>query len=156
MQTPKLLGITPTQFRNLAKLTLFVKDKVSPPKFNIRWFFIDKDGDEHSCEYLCPKKEDYQCGSSACFLGYGPLSGIKPQKDETWEEYAKRSFGVGMNGRLYDHLFNDYHENSKSAAAKRGAWLLMNGLPISDDLSRWETPLSFKPDWEAVKQIANN
>ena len=158
MQTPKTLGITPTQFKNLAKLTLFVKDKVSPPRFNIQWFFTNQEGEEHNLDDHCPKKEDYQCGTSACFLGYGPLSGIKPQKNETWKEYCKRSFGVGMSGEFYDILFNDEHKNSKSAAAKRGAWLLMNGLPAVSgyNLTTWETPSRFKPDWKAIEQIANN
>jgi hypothetical protein len=155
MKTPKQLGITPKQFKNIAKLTLFVKDKVEPPKFNIRWFFTDKYGEEHDLSYVCPKEEEYQCGTTACFLGYGPLSGVKPKSKETWQEYAKRSYGVGMSGELYDLLFNDYHENDKFAAAKRGAWLLMNGIPSKVNLGTWETPQDFEPDWAAIEKIAN-
>jgi hypothetical protein len=163
MQTPKQLGITPKQFKNIAKLTLFVKDKVAPPKFNIKYFFTRKGerygdyGDEY-----CRNESDYGCGTSACFLGYGPLSGLPPKKNELWEDYGARLFGVekvspwsDMGGDVYDLLFSCSHVNSKSAAVKRGAWLLTNGFPENVDLTIWETPRGFKPDWAAIEKIAN-
>lgn len=162
MQTPKSLGITPTQFKNLAKLTIFVRDKVAPPKFNINKFFIGKgvaeSNGDNSGDY-CPSAKDYTCGTSACFLGYGPLAGIKPQKDAIWWDYSAKSFGVTMSEMdhdLYDLLFNDMHKNSKSAAVKRGAWFLMNGIPDYLHLEKWETPRSFKPDWAEIEKIANS
>lgn len=165
MKTAKQLNLTKTQHKNLAKLTIFVRDKVAPPKFNIRWFFTSKEDRDHGhcCDDSVPNKDDYSCGTSACFLGYGVLAGIKPRKEENWKSYGERFFGVKMAGDWfngsddkYNLLFNDLHKNSKSAAVKRGAYFLMNGIPENADLSKWETPRSFKPDWEAIEELANS
>jgi len=165
MKTAKQLGLTPTQYKNLAKLTVYVRDKVAPPKFDIKSFFnggkIDECG--HSGCDVCPSVKEYECGTTACFLGYGIPAGIKARKNETWEYYGARAFGVKMGGGcslggdLYDLLFDDNHINSKIAAAKRGAWFLMNGFPENDDfLYSWEVPRSFKPDWDTIEKIANS
>lgn len=166
MKTAKELKLTKTQHKNLAKLTVFVRDKVAPPKFDINRFFISKNGEGHCFDDAVPSCEDYQCGTSACFLGYAVLADIKPQKNEIWEDYGKRCFGVGTDyswtkaesfaKRIFRILFDDQHKNSKSAAVKRGAYFLMNGLPENVDLETWEAPRSFKPDWEAIEAIANS
>ncbi len=163
MKTHKELKLTKTQHKNLAKLTIFVRDKVAPPKFNINRFFIPKDGEGHCFDDAVPSCEDYQCGTSACFLGYAVLADIKPRKGETWETYGKRCFGIHMDEMesnheqdIYDLLFNDEHKNSKSAAVKRGAYFLMNGLPENTNLKTWETSCSFKPDWESIEKLANS
>lgn len=162
MKTAKQLGLTPTQHRNLAKLTLFVRDKVAPPKFNIEWFFTRK-GDEQGdcCQDECPSEAEYNCGSAACFLGYGILAGIKARKGETWEKYSKRTLGINMNCwteslKEYNLLFHNHHKNGKTAAIKRGAYFLMNGLPEAENLMEWEAPRSFKPDWTSIKALANS
>lgn len=164
MKTAKQLKITPTQFKNLAKLTMFVRDKAEPPRFNINSFFSDKNGNYYS-HHTCPSIEEYECGTTACFLGYGIPAGIKARKEEDWSEYCKRALGICMRGddstNMYEFLFKESHVNSKDAAALRGAWLLMNGLPCDDDgfvhvlLDYWETPADFKPDWNAIEAIAN-
>lgn len=166
MKTAKELKLTPTQYKNLAKLTVFVRDKVASPRFNINYFFMHKNERwGHTSEDACPLEAQYECGTTACFLGYGIPAGIKARKGETWEYYCKRCFGIDMghgmhsiSGKLYELLFNEEHVNSKAAAAKRGAWVLMNGLPDVDDydLCKWEVPRSFKPDWDAIEKIANN
>jgi hypothetical protein len=159
MKTAKQLGLTPTQYKNLAKLTLYVRDKVAPPKFDIKSFFDSKQvGFSHSLQDVCPAVEEYECGTTACFLGYGIPAGIKARKQETWENYGERAFGVDIDGGdLYNLLFDDSHINSKAAAVKRGAWFLMNGFPENDDfLDTWEVPRSFKPDWDAIEKIANS
>lgn len=166
MKTHKELKLTKTQYKNLAKLTIFVRDKVAPPKFNIKRFFIAKGQKEYDGDCYddnVPEKEDYSCGTSACFLGYAVLAGIKPQKNETWETYGKRCFGIHMDEMksshkqdIYDLLFYDEHKNSKSAAVKRGAHFLMNGLPENTNLKTWETPRSFKPDWASIEKLANS
>jgi hypothetical protein len=160
MKTAKQLGLTPTQYKNLAKLTVYVRDKVAPPKFDISSFFDSKKSDEcsHSGGDVCPSVKEYECGTTACFLGYGIPAGIKAHKNETWGYYGERAFGVEMAGSdLYDLLFDASHVNSKMAAAKRGAWFLMNGFPENNDyLYSWETPRSFKPDWDAIEKIANS
>lgn len=164
MKTAKQLGLTPTQYKNLAKLTVYVRDKVAPSKFDITCFFNNKNNNEwaHCGRDVCPSVKEYECGTTACFLGYGIPAGIKARKQETWEEYGARAFGIDMiscsrEGDLYDLLFNDSYVNSKMAAAKRGAWFLMNGFPENDDfLCSWEVPRSFKPDWDAIEKIANS
>ena len=175
MKTAKQLGLTPTQYKNLAKLIVYVRDKVAPPEFDINSFFNSRKIDEGShrgCD-VCPTVKEYECGTTACFLGYGIPAGIKARKNETWEYYGARAFGVDMTsgarafgvdmtscssaGDLYDLLFDDNHVNSKMAAVKRGAWFLMYGFPENDDfLYNWETPRSFKPDWDAIEKIANS
>ena len=87
MKTAKQLGLTPTQYKNLAKLTVYVRDKVAPPKFNIKSFFDNGKNEEWShmgCD-VCPSVKEYECGTTACFLGYGIPAGIKARKNETWE-----------------------------------------------------------------------
>lgn len=148
MKTAKELGINPAQRRNIARLTLFVKDNVPPSRFDIR--------DHHSENNDSPSEATYECGTSACFCGYGPLAGIKPSKDENWFEYAARTMTKFPREPVWNFLFGGYHKNSKIAAVRRGAWLLMNGLPKNEFLSTWEAPKSFKPDWEAIKKIAES
>jgi len=145
MKTAKELGIAPTQRRNIAKLTLFVKDAVPPPKFNIKTY--------HSGNNDEPSEATYECGTTACFCGYAPLAGIEPKKYEYWFDYAKRTMTQNLHNGVWNLLFNDDHKNSKTAAVRRGAYFLMNGLPEDANLCTWEAPKSFKPDWEAIKSI---
>jgi hypothetical protein len=165
MKTAKELKLTPAQHKNLAKLTMFVRDKAEPPRFDMNSFFTGKDVD-HNASTICPDIKEYECGTTACFLGYGIPAGIKARKRETWSNYCKRAFGINMIWRIfsiehntdaYDFLFNESHKNSKDAAARRGAWFLQNGLPDvhRTNLYSWETPRSFKPDWNAIEKIAN-
>lgn len=149
--THKSLGITKKQFKNIAKLTLFVKNKVAPPRFDIGVYFKNKDGEEPLLSKV--KKEDYICGTSACFLGYGPLAGFKANNIESWICYSERVFGG--DHRIYNILFHTLHKNSKTAAVKRAAWLLTKGFPTGD-LNKWEAPRSFEPDWTAIEKIANS
>lgn len=148
MKTAKQLGLTTTQHRNIARLTLFVKNSVPPPRFNIK---------HHHSKAWLPSEATYECDTSACFCGYGPLAGIKPQKGENWYEYAARVFTRGLLNDVWPFLFSEHHKNSKTAAMRRGAWLLTHGLPDtpnSDDLRTWEAPHSFKPNWKAIRKIA--
>jgi len=152
MKTAKQLGITPTQRRNIARLTLFVKDAVPPPRFDINT--------HHSGDNDNPSAATYECGTTACFCGYGPLAGIKPKRSENWFSYATRAMTggyvsmLGSDSKLWTFLFDGEHKNSKSAAVRRGAYFLMNGLPEGESLDTWEAPRSFRPDWEAIKEIA--
>lgn len=156
MKTNKQLGLTKSQYKNIAKLTIFVRDSVPPPKFNILSFNEDEGSGINE-----PINAKYECGTSACFCGYGPLAGIKPKKTEDWWDYSARVFGAsydwsGGDKNTFRLLFDDEHKNSKDAAIKRGAYFLMNGFPETDNLSKWETPRSFKIDWPAIEKIANS
>jgi len=154
MKTAKQLGLTKTQHKNLAKLTIFVRDSIPPPKFNIRSF--------HSEENEYPADATYnECSTSACFCGYGPLAGIKPRKAEDWNDYAGRVFGAKLecfeDHAIFELLFDGTHKNSKVAAIKRGAYFLMNGLPKTNlYLGHWEAPRSFSPNWPEIEKIANS
>jgi len=56
---------------------------------------------------------------------------------------------------LYELLFAGSHLNCKTAAALRGAWVVMNGIPDARYNSLWEVPEDFEPDWEAIEKIAS-
>jgi len=174
MKTAKQLGLTPTQHKNLAKLTVFTHNKVEPPRFNINSFFNPGNNRcKHIAFNICPSIKDYECGTTACFLGYGIPAGIKAHKHEMWEKYSARAFGINIKNvnndvDAYNFLFAEDHKNSKDAAVLRGAWFLMHGLPddaqVPDDaeddaeaegLCYWEAPSDFKPDWAAIEAIAN-
>lgn len=161
MKTAKQLKITPTQFKNLAKLTMFVRDKARWFSFDINFFFSSGNDNNHFGQDACPCIQEYQCGTTACFLGYGIPAGIKAHKKEIWSDYCKRAFGINMvdcghpSHAMYRLLFSESHRNNKDAAALRGAWLLMNGLPHGY-LDCWETPVDFDPDWSAIEAIANS
>lgn len=172
LKTHKELGITRKQRRNIAKLAMFVRDKVEPPKFNIKYFYAKKNTKRKPGEDLYDNsmttdeigKPKYECGTVACFCGYGPLAGIRPKRGEGWADYGARAFGADMEKSYVDNLrqiwlflFSDDHKNSKIAACKRAAWLLQNGLPITGaHYGYWEVPRSFKPDWSAIDALAKS
>jgi hypothetical protein len=156
LKTPKELGVTARQFKNLCKLITFVRTKVEPPKFKIHWWNTDKDGNDVDE----PAKAVYECGTTACFCGYGPLAGIKPKPRDTWYSYQKREFGTdgddwGENPaqRLFNLLFEGTHENSRDAAVRRGAYFLVNGIPDAY-LQKWEAPKSFRAPWKLIEEAA--
>jgi hypothetical protein len=156
LKSAKELGITTAQRRNIARLTVFVRDSVPPPKFDIKTFHTASSGEQ--CQN--PSEAKYSCGSSACFLGYGPLAGMKPQGRESWYGYAQRFFASHEFGEAdgsmerYAFLFSVQHKNSKVAAIKRGAWLLTHGLPEGEFLEDWEAPKSFRPNWKLIEEAA--
>lgn len=156
LKTPKELGITPTQFKNLCKLTTFVRTKVPPPKFDIREYYQPKGHDIDSGNIPQPNEAKYECGTSACFCGYGPLAGIKPKRGEEWADYAERVFGASMWGHIYSLLFSGSHLNDRDAAVRRGAYFLTHGLPVKASFSKWEAPESFRPPWKLIAQHANS
>jgi len=157
-QTPKSLGITPTQFRNIAILSLGVRYSVPPPKFDISDFNCD------SRNSFTLQEAKYECGTTACFLGYGPLLKIKPKQNEDWFGYCTRTISNRLErlyvtdcSDIYNMLFDASHRNCPVAAARRGAYLLLNGIPDEANLwqlSDWEAPKNFKPHWNVIRQIA--
>lgn len=165
LKTPKQLGLTPEQYKNLAKLIIFVKDRVEPPKFNMyAYYHSTRMRTEHGRAGSVVGNPKYGCGTTACFCGHGPLAGIRPKHNEDWCSYGVRAFGVDMSERdgttlrnMWLFLFSDDHKNSKIAACKRAAWLLQHGLPSLDVYyGSWEVPRSFKPDWAAIEELAKS
>lgn len=168
MKTSKELGIKPHQRRNIAKLCIYVNDFVNATSFDIRWFFQtpfeherDMAGDTASSK--CRLPEDYKCGSAACFLGFGPLAGIVTHGDVSWSAYAQYMFGAPIDtaynkssSLIYEMLFSHHHKNCKKAAVLRGCWLLECGFPTIDpvELSYWEAPKGYQPNWKAIKKLS--
>lgn len=160
LKTPKQLGLTPEQYKNLAKLIIFVKDRVAPPKFNMYvYYHSTRMRGERGQANSVVGNPKYGCGTTACFCGYGPLAGIKPHKNEVWSEYGARVFGAGStddykNQSIWYMLFSAGHVDDKMAAVKRGAWLLQHGLPSTKyNLSGWEVPHSFRPRYAAIRKV---
>ena len=160
-QKPKDIGITAKQFRNIAKLSVGVRSGVPPSTFNIKEFYLSADEEAKN-----PCDVSYECGASACFLGYGPKLGIKENIDGTWWDYARHNFTntdtwasnilTTEVDNLFNMLFEVTHKNCPIAAARRGAYLLLHGTPKGDRLEHWETPSSFRPHWNVIRQIANS
>ena len=87
--------------------------------------------------------EDYNCGTAACALGYGPYLGITPNPGEdSWFDYADEAFGTCTPGRmvtdaqsmLWNWLFSNRWtslDNTPDGAARRIFWFLKNGLPAT-------------------------
>jgi hypothetical protein len=155
LKTPEELGISKTQFKNLAKLITFVRTKVEPPKFDIGSFLKNPADEDDGAGHFDLVEPVYECGTTACFCGYGPLAKITPEEGELWKDYAERSFGA--KHEIFDFLFSGEHLNCRDAACLRGAYLLINGLPILDEDVSYDTvevPESFIPDWEAIEKAA--
>lgn len=149
------LDLTKEQRKNLAHLCCFVEKSVPPPEFNIKQFNSDK----FDRVVYVPSEAKYECGTTACFCGYGPLAGIAPTRKEGWIDYARRVFNAHARGNsIYPLLFDERHVNSKSAAVLRGCYFLMHGLPEGkyyDELCRWEVPADFIPNWHSIRAVAS-
>lgn len=165
MKTSKELNLTPEQRRNIAKLSWFAFTQLRAEQFDITTILstTDTDGMYWYFDTDCPSKRVYnECGTTGCFLGHGINAGIKARRHETFGKYAARCFGVNYSdyleyGKIYSLLFDEGHRNCPRAAALRGAYLLTNGFPSEheDEMRTWEVPSNFKPDWKAIRRIAN-
>lgn len=168
MKTHKELGISKWQYKNIAKLTLWMRDNEGKIKFDIKSFcrinFSNGGYETFMCnepvvDALKEANKPNVCGTSACFLGYGPSAGVKGKKDEEWKAYALRVFGIEMGGMCnhpddnYIWLFDDSHKNNHKAAVLRGAWLLENGPP--EGYLAEEVPYNYQPNWPAIEAILN-
>lgn len=151
LKSAEELGIKEFQRVNLARLTIFVREFVDDEFFNMSIF---NGWNDYALD------ASYECGTQSCFCGYGPLAGIKANSHESWDDYRSRCFGSdGYGGdALWFLLFSSDHIDSKVAAARRGAYFLMKGLPrfhgMRGDMCNWEAPESFWPNWEAIQELA--
>lgn len=151
LKSAKELGITERQRRNIAKLTMFVKNCVHSSSFSIL---------SYNCNFAFASDPHYECGTTACFCGYGPLAGVKANRTERWGDYSQRCFTGKKGGasRIWNLLFSTKHINNKKLAVLRGAYFLMHGLPDLPfwEMSKWEAPKGFKPNWKAIRELAQN
>lgn len=160
LKTHEELNICPDHHRNLARLAVYVREEVDKERFNIKTYFSNSEkGEHHYADEVCPRLKEYSCGTTACLLGYGIPAGIKAKKEEKWCEYIERAFGIksSVKDTVFSMLFDAHHVNSKKAAVRRIAWYLMYGIPEDDAvvMTHWEAPLKFKPNWKAIKKLAN-
>ena len=76
-----------------------------------------------------------ECGTAACAVGWAPTFGIKPKKNEDWEEYSYRTLigaSLFISADEWDWCFHSHWshtDNTPQGAAKRIIWLLLHGLP---------------------------
>lgn len=131
------LGITPHQLENLNRLLVYAKTHLDTP-FDINWFAHEptKQGEGN----LSIVKPAHPCGTTVCFAGMGPLAGITPRENETWETYITRELApaIGEQDDIYALLFSCDHENSLPAAIARLEFFLTSGYPDTNDLPTWE------------------
>ena len=79
-------------------------------------------------ERVPPSQASYECGTSACAVGYAPLAGIKPTPRDTWESFCSREF-CDIHSRAMTFLFVGTHEDCPHAAARRINYALKYGIP---------------------------
>lgn len=167
MKTPKELGITKRQMRNIAKLTVWARDNDGKVNFDIGTFckVKGKDGiwdgfNSMAVNVFKLADQENVCGTCACFAGYGPVAGIRVYKDESWFRYIERCFTNcewDEDDVVFDLLFAAEHSNSLKAAYLRACYFLEYGLPpISEScLINWEVDKDFTPKWKEIEEIAN-
>lgn len=168
--------MTKEQIKNLAILTLYVRSLPEDyAHFSMGWFVCN--GGRDSIDDYVRAIDTNHCGTTACFAGHGPNSGILPLDKERWGDYIQRCFGsdrgrYGMEGN-YSWLFSEDWPNDRSAACKRAAWLLQGREIESFDPSAkscvsdddedgydWTDSYpngfeSFTPDWALIESIAH-
>lgn len=144
------LDITPEQRANLETLAACIESngKGRAHGFHMGHFCNMDDG----VAIIHPEVyEMYQklgtCNTSACALGYGVIAGIAPERDESWEGYGQRCFGIPRYV-WSKHLLEDYSlrvmspawrflfsagwsmtDNTRQGAVRRIRYALARGVP---------------------------
>jgi hypothetical protein len=155
MKTAKELGITEEQRYNLAKLALFFISgghRKSKVKFDIKNFFV-----RGLCyRWTTVNNAVYDCNTSACLIGFGPLAGIRKDYGRTFTDYCRSFFAEGFN---YDFLFDWKHTNTIASGVRRISYFLKFGLP--DNVDKCHSELSIhevkeKPDRAMLNKIVKD
>ena len=111
---------------------------VSDLEFNVEFYMGNYSRD--AAGPLSPVETANECGTSACFLGHGPLCGVTPiDFDDYWPRYALL-FVPRHKGYAWRFLFSHPWPNSKAQAVARMHRYLQNGSP--DEWSRPTIPIS--------------
>lgn len=155
--TPMKPKLTKFQRHNLAKLTLWcwTNRRKLRGHFNMKVFWSE-------VEYPVDVPGEHSCGTAACFLGHGPMAGIKPWQSEGWRDYAKRCFAAanldaGPMRILWLWLFSEHHPNSITQACKRAAWVLEgNEVGWFTSTRLQEDFKKFTPNWKFIEQLATS
>ena len=76
-------------------------------------------------EYLdldpCESQQSLEndCNTCGCFLGHGPVAGLRPLADEDWGQYCFRVFDIKPGSPEWHSFFSVRWPNNTKAAAKR-------------------------------------
>lgn len=133
--------------KNLLKLAVgLLSLPKNTDKFNMAIYL-----ESPSLGETCRPTKVVECGTAACAVGWAPTFGIKPKKNEDWEEYSERTL-IGESKDVYSTSEWDWcfsprwalTDNTSHGAAKRIIWLLLHGLPDNhDDQRRGYDPLCY-------------
>lgn len=131
MKSHQELNMSKVQYRNLINLALFLVDnkEMIQPKLDMGLFYIC-----HSAVLPWRRDLTYECGTSACLLGWSPASKPILQADylhETrsrdWLEYSKDVLGI----RCAEHVSFEAVLNNTQFYA----WNLLFASPHADDVT---------------------
>jgi len=134
--TPKQLGITPTQYKNIEKLIAYGESvALTFHVFDMDVFFSDELG-----ESIAPSKSvahyENECGTTACFAGLGPLAGVSPRGTKEWWQYIDKKFGARSDSDAYRWMLHHNWarvDNTLTGAVKRARIFLESGIPEGFD-----------------------
>lgn len=130
--TPKQLGITPTQYKNIEKLIAYGESvALTFHVFDMNVFFAGEDR-----KPVIPNKSvrhyETECGTTACFAGLGPLAGVSARGHTNWWDYIEQKFGMASCLDGYKWMFHhDWrnHNNTLAGACERARIFLESGIP---------------------------
>jgi len=130
------VNISALKRKNLNKLADYLDASTPPPKFDMMFFFMRRQGNNlgNLNDPYQIKDEFYtECDTVACAVGHGPLAGIKAKKGETWATYAFRTLCSCDDS--FDWCFAQYwadHDNTPKGAAARIRYMLSEKAVPSD------------------------
>ena len=113
--------LTEQQRANLIKLRDYVAEKVDPQAFDMSAYCVDESGEDVDLR-------NHQCGTAACYMGWGPRAGINPEQFVVWDFYSKK-FVSHPSSCEWRFLFSQNWPNSIPEAIARTDYLLEHGLP---------------------------
>ena len=138
-QLKKLDEVVKTQRKNMDTLIDHVLNLPSDYEHFNMGGFATHDGVDLEATKVAKVFESCGCGTSACFLGHGPMAGIKARKNEDWYAYAERQFGLtsshlrfGFTHAAWVLCFSAawaYCGGTAEQAALRAQYLLDYGVP---------------------------
>lgn len=124
--------MTKQQQSNLAKTAIFLIEEAKDEHFDMAFYLSAREDTGDNPQKV---REYYsECGTTCCFAGHGPIAlKSKINKNDDWEDYQLRVFGIDEAHHLKDweFLFSQNWLNSRKQAASRALTFLEKGLPES-------------------------
>lgn len=122
------------QRSNLAKTAIFLIEEAKDEHFDMGYYLSARASTGDNPQIVREYYSD--CGTTCCFAGHGPIAlKSKINKNDDWEDYQLRVFGIDEAGHFKDweFLFSPNWFNSRKQAASRALTFLEKGLPESFD-----------------------